>query len=237
MEDVYRILPYASQKISVSYDSSQHPYFGVIVSESLSRVASRPVGKRLLDEIGSCTPEARFGGQDEHVKIMPTFVNATFQMRGAGSGDWQAAMIEEKFMERQRLREQLLAFPNRNTELLKNLLPSGVWGNDFLLTTGAGNCHASEDAVAGENGTGSVSTVFFSNAKRALSSGVTAPPFIGLAHELIHALHGLRGEKLQTTRDGGPEELRTVGLGDFTDEPVTENKIRAEHGVMIRSTY
>jgi hypothetical protein len=44
----------------------------------------------------------------------------------------------------------------------------------------------------------------------------------------------LKGEKKGTTKE---EEERTVGIGDFGDEPISENKIRSEHGVVIRKVY
>ncbi len=70
------------------------------------------------------------------------------------------------------------------------------------------------------------------------------PPFIALAHELIHAMHDIHGATYraydgQLSADSGKaeEEARTVGLGPHVDEPITENKIRAEHGLPLRPSY
>jgi hypothetical protein len=61
------------------------------------------------------------------------------------------------------------------------------------------------------------------------------PAFIGLAHELIHGWHNLRGDALIDNRW---EELATVGLYQYESyRNVTENKIRAEHGVQVRTSY
>ncbi len=61
------------------------------------------------------------------------------------------------------------------------------------------------------------------------------PPFIALAHELIHAWHNLRGDALPENRW---EEMATVGLFQYENyRQITENKIRIEHGVSVRTTY
>jgi hypothetical protein len=73
------------------------------------------------------------------------------------------------------------------------------------------------------------------------------PPFIGLAHELIHARRNLLG--IGYLNDNRTEELHTVGLS-LLGSPVgvtrndrrrlgaiTENDIRAEHGIEPRTRY
>jgi hypothetical protein len=58
------------------------------------------------------------------------------------------------------------------------------------------------------------------------------PAFIGLAHELIHCMHNVEGVK----KPGYDEEERfTVGIGPYVAEIISENTIRAEHGVAARS--
>lgn len=66
------------------------------------------------------------------------------------------------------------------------------------------------------------------------------PPFVGLAHELIHALyilHGLQIADTNTTQGLAINESQVVGLGRFKDEPFTENAIRGEHGIDLRLQY
>lgn len=60
------------------------------------------------------------------------------------------------------------------------------------------------------------------------------PAFIGLAHELIHCYHYTNGLAKSTYDE---EEQFTVGLADYADSPITENKIREEHGVVARTQY
>ncbi|RAM49564.1 MAG: hypothetical protein C6Y22_21940 [Hapalosiphonaceae cyanobacterium JJU2] len=58
---------------------------------------------------------------------------------------------------------------------------------------------------------------------------LSRPPEVGLAHELIHALHNANGS--QPGQEYGNfstllAELICVGLGPFVNEPITENTIR-----------
>jgi NleD-like pathogen effector protein (putative zinc metallopeptidase) len=77
--------------------------------------------------------------------------------------------------------------------------------------------------------------------------GLTTPPFIALAHELIHALHVISGEvakEYDWSTDGAIiEEARTVGIGPYVlntsalIKPLTENAIRWEWGLPQRTHY
>jgi hypothetical protein len=60
------------------------------------------------------------------------------------------------------------------------------------------------------------------------------PPFIGLAHELVHALHNLEGN---TSRVPDVDERRVTGLYPFEHRPITENSIRADHNIPARASY
>jgi hypothetical protein len=76
-----------------------------------------------------------------------------------------------------------------------------------------------------------------------------SPGFIPLAHELVHAFRMLRNAVVSGSRNheffdpsGNKfselvrlEELRVVGIDG--SEPVTENRIRAEHGLGSREAY
>lgn len=92
-------------------------------------------------------------------------------------------------------------------------------------------------------GKGSTCVVTF-NPLRTKVDNKYRPPFIGLAHELIHAYHdvhgaGYRGYRGTLGQDSGKaeEEMRTVGLQSYADEDFTENKIRKEHGLPARPSY
>ncbi|MBX3714111.1 MAG: hypothetical protein KF800_19280 [Lysobacter sp.] len=66
------------------------------------------------------------------------------------------------------------------------------------------------------------------------------PAFVGLAHELVHAERNQLG--VSVDRQGGNglrvvrDELETVGLLAHP-QPTTENAIRAEHGIPLRTAY
>ena len=81
-------------------------------------------------------------------------------------------------------------------------------------------------------------TVSFNPSKTHIYSGSKAwhnrPPEVGLAHELIHAEHDILGTLGSTRMD---EEKKTVGLGKYTSNPHTENKIRSEYGIPLRPIY
>jgi hypothetical protein len=60
------------------------------------------------------------------------------------------------------------------------------------------------------------------------------PPFIGLAHELIHALRNLRGDTPVMVED---DERDVTGLRLSQGNAITENAIRADHGIAPRTRY
>lgn len=60
------------------------------------------------------------------------------------------------------------------------------------------------------------------------------PPYIGLAHEMCHALHNAMGEAFP---DLESEESRTVGIGKWAGEAICENAIREEHKIAKRDSY
>ncbi|MDA7859479.1 type III secretion system effector protein [bacterium] len=102
------------------------------------------------------------------------------------------------------------------------------------LRMGGGNCHTALDQAAAGDGRGSATIIYFSNAIRAQQSGLPAPPFVGLAHELIHAMHALAGDKKATTQE---EEQRTVGLAAYAKEAICENALRQDASLPLRLRY
>jgi len=92
-----------------------------------------------------------------------------------------------------------------------------------------------------KNGTGSASGVAWNSNVFVIPNQGPRPPFIGLAHELIHAWHNAYGIKKAEYDD---EENFTVGLNQYmmpdpnaNPATITENMIRLEHGVPIRHRY
>lgn len=57
------------------------------------------------------------------------------------------------------------------------------------------------------------------------------PPHVVLYHELVHALHEARGERLA---EG--EEEKASGVGAFADYPLSENALRRELGLPLRTS-
>jgi hypothetical protein len=66
------------------------------------------------------------------------------------------------------------------------------------------------------------------------------PTFIILGHELVHALHSLQGSTKYTGKssdDKAIEECRTIGLGPWKNDALTENGLRSEWGLEARTTF
>jgi Effector protein len=91
-------------------------------------------------------------------------------------------------------------------------------------------------------GAGSGSAIYF-NIRRdtadPLDLNTTRPPAIGLAHELIHAMHNAYGTQpgLQINDYSTVlAELLAVGLGPFNTAPISENAIRAQWAAIAGNT-
>jgi hypothetical protein len=98
------------------------------------------------------------------------------------------------------------------------------WGNKAVRVNEIDAC----------NGTGTQTVVWW-NPNILTSPDGARPPFVALAHELIHALNNLRGTAYADTRK---EEYCTVGLDPYaTRRKRNENAIRAEHGIAARTQY
>jgi hypothetical protein len=60
------------------------------------------------------------------------------------------------------------------------------------------------------------------------------PPYIGLAHELVHAWNNAQGTAVY---DKARNEKIVTGLLPSNNNPITENAIRAEHKIQLRTSY
>lgn len=87
------------------------------------------------------------------------------------------------------------------------------------------------DPLDTDNRRGTVCVIRFSNAFTAVIGGVYTPSYITLGHELIHALHLIRGNRHPTD-----EEIKTIGLGVYRREYFTENALRHEAGLPQRTS-
>lgn len=165
--------------IKVRVDANDSPMYVAMVKEALTKINSKPIGKRLIEAIAA---------------------------NGAPKFGYKVCITRPSM--------QVVE----------------VDGNTFM---GEGNLavRIREDLAC--NGTGSPTQVKF-NQNTIYTPDGSRPNFIGLAHELVHAMHNIMGDASQDTQD---EEYRTVGLGTFRNEEICENTIRAEHGVPLRLQY
>lgn len=108
-----------------------------------------------------------------------------------------------------------------------------VMSNEPAKRWCAGNVTKGAAMNSAKDGTGTVSAIYY-NPNVYITPDGKRPPYIGLAHELIHAMHNLKGTSKTTTHD---DEYMVVGFGSNSDLPVTENAIRAEHNVEARASY
>lgn len=149
---------------------------------------------------------------------------------------------------------------NAGTRLIRRL--NGYTCVTNITITSGGNSHLSHNLTNRSNGVGSDSTVEF-NPNSAPSIGTLdentgisrpqdRPAWIGFAHELIHADHSNRGTVLlgtasysykdtngvMQTATENRRELATVGIGGLNNSmDITENDIRREQGLRVRSAY
>jgi hypothetical protein len=110
---------------------------------------------------------------------------------------------------------------------------SGTMGNDGLIKWHGSNVTTASNENEARGGKGSVSAIKYNPNVTKTPDG-DRPPYIGLAHELIHAMHNLYGTSERETVE---DESKVVGFGKYQNEPITENKIRKEHGLKPRETY
>lgn len=123
----------------------------------------------------------------------------------------------------------------------------GLWGGIIKIYRAerpieeGGSKAAPVSEIDAKNGTGSASGVAWNSNIWVIPGQGQRPPYIGLAHELIHAWHNGYGTKKQSYDD---EENFTVGLGQYmmpdplaNPATITENMIRLEHGIPIRHKY
>lgn len=129
-------------------------------------------------------------------------------------------------------------------EISQNAPVFAAWGGrikiyraQLPIESGGSKATAVSENNAKAAGVGTSSGVSWNSNVYAIPGQGPRPPFIGLAHELIHAWHNAMGTK---KGDYDEEENFTVGLGQYMvpgPNGITENMIRLEHGVPIRHRY
>lgn len=109
------------------------------------------------------------------------------------------------------------------------------------------NCEAHDSKEATKRGVGCSSTIRLNFEKPSLcgfkGEEIESPFFVKLAHELIHALHNSHGKNNGYSTCGvwsNQEELKTIYPEvdlKRTKPKISENAIRAEHGLPLRFSH
>jgi len=209
---------------SIEYDPAKKPFFESNLIEDLRRIASCDLGKTLLKDIAAARPRCRKASDnlskelqavwipnDINVVVVPTsavFTQSGFKMGFDRSAEWS----EEKIL------------------VASDAQSHNIPGCPFHIAGGSNA--AAVDNVAAGNGTGSVSIMRFTNAQIITGKGEATRSFVVLAHELIHSLHHVTG----TVKSQGEEEW-TTGLGQYADNPMSENAFRTVFGIKLRERY
>jgi len=208
MPQVVRLPDYAG--ICICYEKTAHPFFEVAVLEALSRIKATRTGAELLRLIGETTPS--FKGDATFPSGMKVMIVPVADSKVMPRG-YKTLFGHHTF-------DQALYDADQ-----RPLRPKGTTGETVHI--------ASSQAAASKAGEGTVVTIQFTNVINHTTKGEFAPACVMLAHELIHAYHALSGNK----KDGPDEELFTVGLGEFSGERISENKIRGDLRLEPRKEY
>jgi hypothetical protein len=186
----------------------------------LQKLASRPIGKQLLKSIESATPTVRSTASctnhetksvtfspGVNVAIIPLDIN---YIQSGHKSAFVPGGIERTLV--------------RSSMEVHNPADCSFYQNRTATTEAA-------DIQSAEDGRGSVCVVRFSNAYTKTINGSLSPSYIVLGHELIHALHLMTGH-----RNPDDEEVCTIGLGVYSRDQFTENALRREHGLTLRTS-
>ncbi|MGI9282809.1 MAG: M91 family zinc metallopeptidase [Endozoicomonas sp.] len=91
------------------------------------------------------------------------------------------------------------------------------------------------------NGPGTNSRVYYDPRKNFNAVGIR-PAYVGLSHELIHHYYNMRGAQISHSEDSAHfstvlYEYMCVGLGPWNGAAISENQIRQDAGVALRTRY
>ena len=176
--------------IVIVTDASTSSHFVGLVKAALAKLASKPVGKSLLDGIEAEAANTTFtsAGVTFSVKILPK----ASQKKSFLFKSWRVYQP----------------------------------GSVTFAMSDSNACNA----------TGTASAIKWDPQNKNAPDGAR-PPFIGLAHELIHCYYNLRGGSLHNTTGKDHDEAQVVGLAGYEQNTISENRIRAEHNVPYRKQY
>jgi hypothetical protein len=217
MPEVTEVLP-EFPGFAVRYDPAAHTFFNSMMVESLRKLQEVALGRTLLASINDSAPRSR-GKFPASVKVMcvPTDINFTQSgykrevTYGEGGSTTITGMTKTKD-------------PKFNPKKDKTKkCPFWIAGTSY---------NEALDQDAADNGNGTVCTMHFSNAQVLTNNNEKADPHIVLAHELIHSMHCLYGN-----RKDEEEERWTIGLGIWASEAMTENAFREQFQLLPRTQF
>lgn len=209
--------------LAIQYDPTSTPWFEIGVKEALNKIKSVDLGVQLLKLIADAKPAHRVGQDgvtfppDINVIISPQ-ANRGFTQSGYKMDYGPGSAVKNIMV--------------KSTDPRLN-----VAGHSFNFSGGGSfNCNQDprgQGAIAhSRDGTGCVCKLEFDSSQIMTRGGFHTTSFINLAHELIHSYHGLYG-----IHAGANEEKWTTGIGEFKDEPMSENGFRDKFGMDERTSY
>jgi len=224
--DMFRFTGFDGIEIQIPRGYEQRDQFGLSIKECLQRIRRFPTGDILLNQIKHAVPLA----VSPTIADSPAVRNLQFDI----SINVIIMPTVVRYMQ------------SGYMEVFGEMVESSSSGHNppraaFWRRAGTGaHTEALDTEAASRPGIGSKAVITFSNAQ--MSSSIETPPFIVLAHELIHAVHHLYGYRWD-----GQEEDRTTGTGNFDGgrsgrgpgiRPLlSENELRREAGLPIRRSY
>ncbi|MEI9983860.1 MAG: M91 family zinc metallopeptidase [Aliidongia sp.] len=196
------------------FDPEASPYFRTMVTDDLRKIKTKPIGAGLLVLISKARPRFRTidnGPAEARAISFPDGVNVIFTPTSMA------------YMQSGYKKSNSGPVPSANPAHNPD-------GCRFYPSDGGQGCRAvPANITAAEDGNGCVSRVLYTNAQCLTAKGEATHSFIVLAHELIHSLNQVYGR-----RHPKDEELRTTGLGIYSNEERSENKFRAAFGLPPR---
>jgi len=183
--------------------------------------------------------------------ISPPYPRAVLQPDGTTATEYAPGIVikgDAEFQAQTVAALDKIAETPSGSKMLDDFSKTGKTVTIVKTTGGNGVSGFSGDAKRNSDGTrgdGSDSTLKYNPDTTSIGSEEweTRPPEVGLAHEMVHATHVARGDistdpvqndnKPDPANPGSPateidEEVRTVGIPPYDNEPYSENTIRSE---------
>lgn len=197
-------------------DTERNPFLVPQALEAMDLLAKVEVGRELFARIEAATPAVR----SEFPKGINVIVQATEDRIHFVEKGHKLAVIHDR--EGRRI----------VTGMTKSAHPAHSIDSKCRFHIDGTSSNSAVDKMAESNGKGSVCYLYYSNAQIMTRKEEPTIPHIVLAHELIHSSHSLAG----TTKDEDEEEW-TTGIGEYKDEPMSENAFRAAFGLAARKVF